>query len=234
MNNPPKEIIIVGGGPSIAPHKEKLQSLLPTKASLLCNYSFKHFSGTALVFSDKTFYKTKDVKKKPDIYNELAALPLIIGINKNETRSIIHPNTYLFNQTNNFKCPTTPEKGFYTWRWLTGIFAMSLACFLLDYKGKIFLLGMDGNKKGESHYYPKEEIDHKGQHKFNIYEGKEQKIFEPFHKLTNIAIYNVSLQSEINAFKKISYEDFFKMLDKVNYEQDELRGWVKQKLLGTK
>lgn len=63
-------------------------------------------------------------------------------------------------------------------------------------------------------------------------QGRAGKDFGVYRDEKKIKIYNVSPKSHINIFDKISYEDFFKKLDKNTYNQDELRQHIKNKLKG--
>jgi hypothetical protein len=209
------EIIIVGGGSSI---KEGislgLQDYLKDKFVIACNYAYKHFPHTLLCFTDRDFYKPHEVgiETNPDIYEELKKEPLIVGINHNGVEEFKLPNTILVKSSMEFKRITNPEiEGFYAPNYLCGIFAMSLACYLMNYKGILYLLGFDWTKEGETHYYSKEEINHRGIGWANSYKvHNPDNIFKPFEKIKDVKIFNVFLNSNINNFNKISYK---KLLD---------------------
>lgn len=234
-----KDCIIVGGGSSIKQaDSATLKPLLASKFTILTNYSFKHFEGTFMCFLDTDFYKptyAKHNKSYPDIYEELKQLPLIVGINHSGIAEFKLDNTILLNQ----------KYG----EFLTGIFALKLAEQIIN-EGIIYLLGFDWNRRIglpekdpdynpysdlSIHYYTKEEINHPGIGRIGYYENHNpDKIFEKFKK-KDIKIYNVSLESNINCFEKISYVQFFEhMSDKINDElinQNELRIYIKEKLI---
>lgn len=236
MNNYPNECIIIGGGESI---KEginlELKRKLENKFVIATNYSYKHFLHTFMCFVDRDFYyPTQECLKNhchPNIYEELKSLPLIIGINHNGIEEFKLPNTYLVKTAPQFSEITDYREGFYAKNMLTGILAISLATFFMNYNGVIYLLGFDWTKQGNTHYYSKEEINHRGVGWTNSYAAHNpDSIFIPFESLEEVQIYNVSLNSNINNFKKISYEYFFKQLSNTIYNQERLRTEIKQKL----
>jgi len=239
-----EDCIIIGGGNSI----KKAFSLglglrLQGKLVIACNYAFRHFEHTFLTFIDRDFYYPSQNaivnKTHPNIYEELKTLPLIIGRNINGVEEFKLPNTILLNGNSvTYYREQALKKGFYTGN-LTGIFALSLATFLMNYNGIIYLLGFDWNRRkseevdrknysGQTdlqiHYYSKEEINHQGCGKIGYYENHNpDNCFKPFIKERDVKIYNVSLESNINCFEKISYEKMFTLLNKETYNQEELR-----------
>jgi hypothetical protein len=237
MNNF-SECIIIGGGKSVTEGLALgLKDRIKDKFVITCNYAYKHFDSTFLAFMDRDFYVSaadrqaiyKD--KYPDIHSELAALPLIIGYKQNPEigksllpNTIMIPNPYKEVQLN-----------------LTGIFALSVAVKLNV--EKIFLLGFDwtrltteekGNKlynpstcnyDTDIHYYGKE-IKPRGSGYVNFYEGHNPENFFKFFS-NKTKIYNVSLNSNIQTFEKISYEHMFRLLNDEKINQDELRKQIK-------
>jgi len=235
-----KEIIIVGGGSSIKQADlAYLEPLLATKFTILTNYSFKHFRGTFLTFMDKDFYepavcKTSEKKKEcPDIWEELEKLPLIIG-NKlnNGLTSILHPNTILLD------CPREELHGKLI---LTGIFALTIADMFEP--EKIFLLGFDWDRRDpktiptgknynpnsdlDIHYYGKE-LKHRGSGYMGFYENHDPNNYFKYFDKSKSKIYNVSPNSNINNFKKITYSELYTLLSNQIFNQDELRNYVKE------
>ena len=227
MNN---EIIIIGGGKSIQNGlflglKEKIKN----KFVIVCNYAYKHFDHTFMCFCDRDFYRPRPDKDNPNIYEELKKLPLIIGINDNGVEEFKLDNTVLLNK----KYKTH----------LTGVFALSLAMKLMD-KGTIYLLGFDWNRRLglperdpnynpnsdlQIHYY--NDIKHRGVGYVGYYENHNPN--REFAKLIkkDITIYNVSVNSNINNFIKISYQTMFRLLNPATYNQNELRKEIRIKLL---
>jgi hypothetical protein len=231
------EIIIIGGGTSIEPEIKRLEPVLAHKCTILTNYSYKHFPGTFLTFLDREFYVPDYAKnyadehaiRHPDIYKELSNLPLIVGINDNGIEEFKLNNTILLNK----KCREN----------LTGVFALKLAETILE-SGKIFCLGFDWNRRIglpprdpnytphsdlQIHYY--NDIKHRGIGYVGYYENHNpDKEFSRFIK-KDIKIYNVSLESNIRSFEKISYEQFYELLTKKSLNQEELRKFIKNKLI---
>jgi len=230
--NIPNECIILGGGYSIQEGiKLGLKEHLKNKFVIVCNYGFLHFIHTLLCFVDRDFYKTRNINKNPDIYDKLKSLPLIVGINHNGIEEFKLPNTILVHSSMRLKKMNKVSDGFYTKYFLTGIFAMSLAAYLMNYVGKIYLLGFDWTKEGNTHYYNKKEINHKGIGYHNHYIKHKSEIpFKPFRILNDIKIYNVSPESDIPNFEKINYNQMFKLLNKEKYNQKELRKEIRNKL----
>ena len=224
------EVIIVGGGASIKPYIPLLQPLCATKFTILTNYSYNHFTGTFLAFNDRDFYKPRPDKDNPDIYEELKKLPLLVGINDCGIEEFKLDNTILLDKKYS--------------EYLTGFFAINLAEKLIN-KGIIYLLGFDWNRRDpktivtgkgynpksdqDLHYYGKS-IVHRGTGLFGYYENHNpDKEFAEFIK-EDIKIYNVSLDSNINCFEKISYEQMFNLLNKEIYNQEILREEIRRKL----
>jgi hypothetical protein len=231
--NFPKEVIIVGGGTSIKPYISLLQPLCATKFTIVCNYAFKDFSNTFLVYSDREFYVPDYAKnyvdetviRHPDIYEDLKKLPLIVGINENGIDEFKLDNTILLNKSYREN--------------LTGILALKLAEKLME-EGTIYLLGFDWNRRiglpeRDPNYSPKSNlqihyynnIKHRGIGYVGYYEGHNpDKEFTKYLK-EGIKIYNVSPKSNINCFEKISYEQMFTLLSKKTYNQEELRNQIR-------
>jgi uncharacterized short protein YbdD (DUF466 family)/virulence-associated protein VapD len=214
------ECILIGGGCSIKDGISLgLKDYLKDHFVIACNYAYKHFSHNLTCFVDKDFYVPHHAKKypdkHPDIYEELKRESMIIGINHNGVEEFRLPNTILVKSTYIFKPITNINEDFYTKNFLTGVFAISVGCFLLNYSGVIYLLGFDWTKEGETHYYSKEEINHVGNGYTASYaKHNPHNIYKPFTTLKNIKFYNVSPNSNINNFEKISYSQFFDLLSK--------------------
>lgn len=238
------ECIIWGGGKSISEGislglKEKLQN----KFVIVCNYGFRHFDGTFLCFHDRDFYKPKPEAKNPDIYEELKSLSLLIGMNLNGIEEFKLKNTILLKHSDNYHREKCIENGFYSAN-LTGILALTLASYLMNYNGTIFLLGFDWNRRNPNeinkekysgktnlkiHYY--DDIKHRGLGYVGFYEcHNPNNYFKYFDKEKDLKIYNVSLNSNIQNFEKISYTTMFSKLNNVVYDQNDLRNYIKEKI----
>lgn len=222
----PSECIIIGGGASIKPYVSLLQPLCATKFTVLTNYAFKTFSGTFLAFQDRDFYKPKPDDKgvlpNPDYYDDLRKLPLIIGINHNGVEEFKLDNTILLNKSEKEN--------------LTGVFALKLAEKLMQI-GTIYLLGFDwtrrkGLPERDPNYNPKSDvpthyynnITHRGTGLLGYYENHNAgNDFNKLIKKDTLKIYNVSPESNIDYFEKISYEKMFSLISADQINQEELR-----------
>lgn len=231
------EAIIIGSGSSIKPYLSDLQPLLATKYTIACNYAYKHFSHTILAFQDRDFYvpsyAKKNPEKYPDIYGELKKEPLIIGLEKkNGISEFLLPNTYMIN------CPKKEISNPH----LTGIFALCIA-EVLEPKN-IFLLGYDWSRQSipenkndynpysnlDIHYYSKTEINHRGQGYTGYYDGHNPDKYFKFFENSKSKIFNVSPNSNIQNFEKITYVQFFGLMSNKIESQNELRQYIKKRL----
>ncbi len=242
MKQKPSQLIILGGGSSVREGITKgLWNKLKGRFVIGCNYSHKYFQATFQSFVDKRFY---DAERK---YME--SLPLIIG----KKHSFLHkkmPNTILLPATTKYYRDI--KNGIYTAS-LTGLYSLTLGIYLLD-EGELFLLGFDfgeakkdkhdknaispydlqksrlRDKKGRllTHFY-QDDIQHPGVARVHYYNTKDRakRAFAPYEEEKKVKIYNVSINSKISAFPKINYNEFYKKLDNHQYDQDELRKWIR-------
>ena len=230
-----KQLVIIGGGTSIREGISKgLWDKLNGKFVFGLNYSYHHFpTATAQIFVDNKFYEERET--------ELKQLPLVIGKwSSNVIRLIKNKkidNTILLKSVS--KHYRNIVHGVYKSS-LCGIFALTLGIYLLDDEGEIYLLGFDysgqgKDKKGRqnTHYYQGEEsLRHRGWAKTNYYDskGRADRDFEPYKKEKKIKIYNVSINSRIPTFPKITYDEFFNRLVTRHQKQAQLRAWIKSQL----
>jgi len=233
-----RHCIIIGGGKSIEPYRKELAEKTKDQFTIVINYGFLHFPHTCMCFGDTDFYFPSKAKqnpgKYPDIYEKLKNESLIIYNNeKNKLKDYQLPNTIYVKSGCGYN--TNPLKmGFYH-HVITGIFALSLAQFLMDYNGIIFLCGFDWsrnkpNEQTEIHYYSDQELYHKGKHKTDYYHNNNPDNFFGHFKEPNIKIYNVSEISSINSFEKISYNQMFNLLIPQEIDQNKIRKYIKEKL----
>jgi len=226
LKEKPGQLIIIGGGTSIREGIDKnLWNKLEGKFTIGTNYSFNYHISTILCYLDNKFFQEQK--------ENLQTLPLII------TKD--HKNNQLSNNIMmklNNKGSRNLNNGVYKGS-LTGIFALSLAVYLLD-EGEIFLLGYDYGASGYNtaqdgktkhaitHFY-QGKLHHRGVGKVNYYNTKDRakRDFEPFEKEKKIKIYNVSMASNIPTFPKISYEEFFQKLDDKKFCQSYLRAYTR-------
>jgi hypothetical protein len=224
----PKECIIIGGGPSIKPQISLLQTLCATKFTILTNYAFKTFPGTFTCFTDRNFYFPNASMENPNIYDELKELSLIIGINHNGVDEFKLNNTILLDKSEKEN--------------LTGVFALKLALRLME-TGTVYLLGFDWTRRTnlperDPNYNPKSSvpthyynINHRGIGYVGYYENHNpDNDFNKLIKKDTLKIYNVSPESNIECFEKISYDKMFSMLSADQINQDELRNKIKEKI----
>ena len=228
-----KEIIIIGGGYSI---KEgislNLKEKIKDKYVLTLNFSCYHFDSTATVFVDDFFYRGFITGGGMDINKEhvekLKKLPLIIGARRKYIN--FYPNTVPVGYTFSYFHNNPLKKGFFVGKPLTGVFALHIAAYLLDYKGSIYCLGFDGGpiEGNTTHYYS--DIKHRGVGKVDVYREPSDYYFKEFLVEKDLTIYNVSPNSRINSFQKITYPQMFERLTSETDNQDNLRSQIKEKL----
>jgi len=260
--------IIIGSGASLRQNQwdidiEKLPiwSMLKNEFTIGCNWSYKWFNSTVLMYSDYQWYVTE----KENLKNVSLILGKKDGYYNRKNSKKIDNNVILLDEckhTKRLKYNTREagmhptywgkdawNKGFYCSQ-LIGIKALNLA-IALDYT-EIYLLGFDAcDINGHTHFYDDTDTgtyiwnNHKhcgvGKDKNGKYNtGNYNKIeelnkhwFQPFEQeLKNgIKIYNVSLESKIDIFPKISYEEFSKNLkDKQFVNHENIRKQIRDRL----
>ena len=241
MNKIPDTLILIGSGSSVKEGISKgLWDKIQNKFTLGLNFSFNHFNSTALGFVDHNFYEENKEK--------LDKLPLVLGA---EHRKLNNTSENVIKLPRSSKyCRDGVRQGFYKTS-LSGLYFLSFAIWLLDV-GTIYMIGMDfgapmaidfPKRKVEvdtdvhgkviTHYYQEEgKIKSRGFGKLNFYNSRRMKDFyKVYENEKKVKIYNVSKISKIDVFEKITYDEFFSKLDNVNYNQDEIRESVKNKLL---
>lgn len=129
------QIVIIGGGKSIKEGIRKgLKSKLINRFTLGTNYSYKYFPSTALCFVDAEFYN-----------NEKNNLKDLLLIGSSAGGQVRQGKNRLLLKINATRYTRDLSEGVY--KGLSGIFALSVAIYLLDNfnpsKKEIFLLGMD-------------------------------------------------------------------------------------------
>jgi len=233
----PKQLIIIGGGNSLSKFPQNIWQTLSTKFTLACNHSYKDITPTALVCADGEFYQGKvDFDPTVQLWNKfnpvhrenLSKLPLIIALNTTQSLENQLLNTvFIKAHSHTWFRDKSLVKGFYCHA-LTGHLALSLACYLLDFSGSIYLLGFDANKTGNTHYYS---TMHRGSGYRDYYVNTDlNKLFLPYTTEKSLKIYNVSASSQINVFEKISVISFLRKIEGYNYNQEKLRSYIRTKL----
>jgi hypothetical protein len=236
MNNP-KQIILIGNGASVEPQQGKLFERLQTKLSFGMNTRFQVNQKlnlpqtTTLNIVDGTFFR--DNRKLG-----LKEAPLILCYKRREMQEANWNNIIGFDW--HYKKIDFSLKTGQVYSPINNMaFSLSLAHYLLREGGTIYTLGLDWgamsmnkiDKRGRTITHANQELlGHRGvgQTGFTTQKRAEQ-IFAPFVK-THCKVYNVGLQSKIPSaiFEKISYEQFYNMLDKEENSQEELRKWVRE------
>ena len=240
-----KQAIILGGGTSVLEGiNTGLFDKIRDQFTIGLNYSHHYFASTMQMFVDETFAQ--------DQKNFLEQLPLVIG--KEHSGLTLTPNNYHFHTS--LEYARDCHKGIYK-STLVGLFALSFLIYVLD-EGDIFLLGYDYgasySKSGQAitHWYQSgkiqsiytgkpQDMPHRGIGKVNWYEAlhrdasnskpipRAEHEFGVYAKESKVKIYNVSTASKISVFPKISYEQFYQMLDSQSCDQDALRQEVRNK-----
>lgn len=239
------QIIIIGGGTSIKEGISKeLWNKIKDKFVIGINYSYRYFSNpTFQCFVDDKFYNEN--------YEKMKNIGLIIG-NKKPVKNQLSSTILLPSISKYYR---DIKHGVYKSS-LSGLFALSLAIYLLD-EGEIFLLGYDYGEMRKSdftkfmkncvelgkimvkdkknraltHFY-QGDIEHRGIGKINYYNANKRadRDFGVYAKENKVKIYNVSKTSKITTFSTLTYEEFFKKINKEKFNQDELRNNIKRKL----
>ena len=229
----------------------KLKYIIENNYSIGLNYWFQFGCETTVNCSgDWQFYEDnrEELKKLPII---LASDDPSLQ-NKNISR--IHENTILLPNSGIYNGKESWTKGFYS-KQLIGIYALTLSIALRF--TEIYLLGYDCKEiDGKTHFYQEvaDLNEHKDiyvneklkdqRYKFrgvgktskNIYKTStynhinhiNNKWFDPFHaERKKLKIYNVSINSVINTFPKISYGAFFQQIQDNNIDQTKAREEIK-------
>lgn len=240
-----KRIIIVGSGASIRNHlwETPIEDLplwdkLKDEFTITLNWSYKWLWPTILLYHDSRFYCTE--QKRLDSHPFLLGLHSDFYVNKlNYQKHIdkVGDNLHLL------KSKTTN---------LSGNFALDIATRLEA--EEIYLLGYDLNSTdGRTHFYEGDAdntgvIDWKNQLTTGIGQNKDGVYKTSFYNLRDVntpfevfknaksKIYNVSPDSRLEVFEKISYELFYEKLtqEKEKLDQDLLREEAKKILLHEK
>jgi len=228
-----KRCVIIGGGTSINEGlKSGVQEKIFDEIKFVCNYAYRYFDPDFLTFVDFSWYnKEKQIVKK---------FPCVVTKDhKRMTADMMGmPNIFILPSTKIYygKDALKKGKGIYT-PTLCGIFSLTLAIALgFD---EIFLLGMDFgnpdiNKNDKTHFY-QDKFNHRGvgvikdrggrkRYATGIYKNKAIKYYNVYErdiKRLGVNIWNVSPQSKIEIFPKISYGDFYKKISETPPEPKE-------------
>jgi len=239
-----------------------LWSKIKNEFTIGTNWSYKYFNSTILMYNDYQFYGTEkenlqniplilgkedgSYQRKDGIKhdNNVILLKECQSIKKrkyNECEESMHPHYWR---------KQAWEKGFYSSQ-LIGLKALNLA-IALDCD-EIYLLGNDAcDINGHTHFYDDTNVGHYmwngqkysgvGKNDRGLYNtGTYNKIdelnnfwFKPYEEelQKGIKIFNVSLNSKIDIFPKISYEEFYNKLsiNKQETNHHQIRDFLRKKL----
>ncbi len=231
----------------------KLETIIKGNYSIGLNYLWKFGCKTTLtMFNDWQWYvdNSRAIKKLPLIVG--AYDPSL----KNRNIDRTHSNTILLNVDNKgYYGKEAWGKSFYA-RQLVGIFAINLA-ICLGFKN-LYLLGYDCKEiNGKTHFYQsvanlskstpiyvrgklKDNRMHyggvgkkeDGKYKTSTYNDEgghlNKKWFAPLAKEKHINIYNVSPDSAITVFPKLSYDEFYTRVQNNHIDQMEAQEEIKK------
>jgi hypothetical protein len=229
----------------------ELERIIKYNYSIGLNYFFKYGVQTTWTsFCDWQFYE--------DNLEDLKKIPLIIGCDDPSFKSIsISDKTILLKDSPIFHGEESIIKGVYC-KQLVGIFSLSLAIGL-GFK-EIYLLGFDACEiNGQAHFYQGVadlnkktpiylkgklilEREHfrgvgkhaNGQYKTSTYQNKRilnETWFAPFKNLKDINIFNVSPNSAIDVFQKITYDELYKKIHPSELTQIQMSKTIQDKVL---
>ncbi len=251
-----KQAIILGGGTSVLEGiNSGLFEKIQQKFTVGLNFSHHFFRSTILMFVDETFIADQkySLKQLPLIIGKQDSGAAL------STNSYLFPATHGYQRDCSSGIYKSTLVGIFALSFL--IYVMDEGeIFLLGYdygakKGK----GDQGRAYDHSghaltHWYQEgnllsvytgqpEQIEHRGLGKVSWYEalhrdGKHSKPipraeheFEVYRNESKVKIYNVSLDSKIPTFSKISYEQFYQMLNCESYDQNALREEIRTKTI---
>jgi hypothetical protein len=236
-----------------------LWSIIKNECTFGINYLYNFFEPTVLTFCDYQFHFShkEDLNKLPFLiglkHPSFTKCPVATNLITLPGSSDYYGKQSLDVITKKTGYGTKQEiAGIYS-PILSGIFTLTL-CIALGFK-EIYLLGYDFSEiGGYTHFYQDESIinpkkfqskneadqiicgigkDEKGNYRTNIFESSPHVLFDVFMKeLNEIKIYNVSLNSKIQTFPKITYNEFYQKLHDCPelILQDRMREYIKEYL----
>lgn len=201
-----EKLIIIGGGSSIGSFN---LHLLDSHVTFGLNFVCHFYEPTAIIWVDREFFQNN---KQPILNSEALKITKKVVSVPDDFISLKSSKQY---NTNGFK------DGMYS-PYLVGLFALSVG-IALQFK-EIYLLGYDGKFiNNKSHFH---NIQHRGQQNEKAY--LRGNAYYEVYKDSPSKIYNVSLESAIHAFEKISYDEFIKKIN-MNHkpiQQTKVRQWL--------
>lgn len=249
-----RQVVILGGGTSVIEGiRSGLFDQLKDKFTVGLNYSHHFIDTTFLMYVDATFANDQKyyLERLPLVIGMDPA-----GVFSNRPNIIWLPATTEYSRDCRKGIYQSSLVGLFALSFMIYILDES-EIFLLGYdygaqKGSGEQRVYNAQGKALTHWYQhgdiksiytgeKQQISHRGIGKVNWYEAThvdektQKRITRAEHEFgvycseKKVSIYNVSIGSRINTFPKISYDQFFAMLDKQTYAQDILRKEVADK-----
>ncbi|MCK9542964.1 MAG: hypothetical protein M0R03_13135 [Novosphingobium sp.] len=251
-----KKCVILGAGQSMQEGIEKgLWTKLDNIATFGINEAFQFFNPTLITFVDWTFYRDRfdKIKNYPLVIgiNNPAIGFWYTDRKRGSYQKCAKGDTLVMvNGSSEYFGKESLKKGCYTGV-LAGLFTTTLA-MALGYN-EIYLLGCDmGQKDGKTHFY---QNNNKGIGNFTdennvertgvgfnvcghfstgVYNNTDayiQDFWKPYLTDTDVKIYNVSMNSRIDTFEKITYDEFFKNIEnEEKLDQNKVREQIRIKI----
>jgi len=204
-------LIIIGGGSSIGNFNFHL---LDDYTTFGLNFVYQLYKPTVILWVDKEFYNNNKLS-----INNCDSLK-ITKICDNLPKNIIQlPTSKKYIEEDCFSL------GVYD-QFLVGLFSLTIG-IELGFKN-IFLLGYDGKFiNNKSHFH---NIEHRG--KYNEKGYLRGNLMFDVYKNCKSKIFNVSINSAINTFEKITYENFIDLLKSFKtINQNEIKKIILNKII---
>jgi hypothetical protein len=201
-----EKLIIIGGGSSIGNFD---LHLLDNHVTFGLNFVCHFYEPTAVVWVDRDFFQNNS---KQILNNKALKI----------TKKVLSvPDDFITLKTSKQYNPNGFKDGMYS-PYLVGLFALSVG-IALQFK-EIYLLGYDGRFiNNKSHFH---DIEHRGKQNEKAY--LKGNAYYEVYKNSLSKIYNVSLESAIHTFEKISYKEFIEKIN-INHkliQQTNARKWL--------
>lgn len=198
-----KDVFILGGGPSV---ENFPISCLVDKNVIGCNDSYKLGTSVVdiLIFGDKKWWD-KHIQRSLFL-SFIEQRPVFTNCKdfENEERVIWTPREL-----------TGFHKHALGWNNNTGSAAINLALVLGA--SRIFLIGFDmGLKNGKSNWHDDLIVELKPSNYVIYKERITQSVHMIYQKWPNVKIYNLNPASELEVFKKVTWDEMFKEKEKGN------------------
>lgn len=241
------------------PDRLPVWNLIRNEYTIGINWIFKFFIPTVTMYSDYEFYiaEKNDLSNLPLVFSRQSDFYSKQLNRLGKEIFHLHDNIYLLPNRKaeyidgkriTYHGTDAWTKGFYS-KYLTGQLALhfAIACGCTE----IYLLGMDCCEiDGRTHFYQDEIIPYRidsagkkhtgvgktkdGKYKTSVYDTQDSIDggYEPFKaEYPRVKIYNVSPQSKLNMFPKITYDEFYQRLlnEPSTAFQDDLRDAIEYK-----